>query len=97
MLSNNRYRSLTMAASPLTSRHPTAMFMCESNAASMEQIFDDDHTATILSIDYSQFEGDPRKFHIVCLTDPTKFVIINTHVDDGGVIHTWQAKYDETL
>jgi hypothetical protein len=30
------------------------------------KIFDDDHTATILSIGYSQFEGDPRKFRIVC-------------------------------
>ena len=70
---------------------------CIYGARVSNKIFDDDHTATILSIGYSQFEGDPRKFRIVCPTDPTKFVIINTHVDDGGVIHTWQAKYDETL
>ena len=25
------------------------------------------------------------------------FVIINTHVDDGGAILTWRSKYDETL
>jgi len=61
------------------------------------KIFDDDHTATILSIGYSQFEGDPRKFRIICSSEPTVFVIINIHVDDGGVIHTWPSKYAETL
>jgi hypothetical protein len=30
---------------------------------------------------YVQFEGDLRKFKITCPTDPTVFVIINTHVD----------------
>jgi len=29
--------------------------------------------------------------------DPNMFVIINTHVDDGGAILTWRSKYDETL
>ncbi len=67
------------------------------NQALSNKIFDEDHTATILSIGYSQFEGDPRKFRIVCPSDPTVFVIINTHVDDGGVIHTWPTKYAETL
>ena len=61
---------------------------CIYGAQMSNKIFDDDHTFTILSIGYSQFEGDPRKFRIVCPSDPTVFVIINTHVDDGGVIHT---------
>jgi len=70
---------------------------CIYGARVSNKIFDEDHTATILSIGYSQFEGDPRKFRIVCPSDPTVFVIINTHVDDGGVIHTWPTKYAETL
>ena len=41
--------------------------------------------------------GDRCKFLLVCPTDTIKKVIINTHVDDGGVIHTWQLKYDEIL
>ena len=41
--------------------------------------------------------GDRCKFLLVCPTDTIKKVIINTHVDDGGVIHTWQLKYDEVL
>jgi hypothetical protein len=39
---------------------------CIYGARVSDKIFDDDHTATILSIGYSQFEGDPRKFRIVC-------------------------------
>jgi len=70
---------------------------CIYGARASNKIFDNDHTATILSLGYFQFEGDLRKFRIVCPTDPTKFVIINTHVDDGGVILTWQTKYTETL
>jgi len=61
---------------------------CIYGARASNKIFDDDHTATILSLGYSQFEGDPRKFRIACPTDPKKIVIINAHVDDGGVIHT---------
>ena len=45
----------------------------------------------------SQFKCNPRNFRIVCPSDPTVFVIINTHVDDGGVIHTSPAKYAETF
>jgi len=63
------------------------------------KIFDEDHTRLLFSLGYSQFEGDIRKFKITCPHDPTTFVIINTHVhvDDGGAVHTWQSKYDETL
>jgi hypothetical protein len=61
------------------------------------KIFDEDHTATLLSMGYEQSNCDPRKFQITCPTNPILKVIINTHVDDGGVILTWRAKYDETL
>ena len=61
------------------------------------KIFDEDHTATLLFMGYEQSNCDPRKFQITCPTNPILKVIINTHVDDGGVILTWRAKYDETL
>ena len=61
------------------------------------KIFDDDHIQLLLSLGYAQFEEDLRKFKITCPTDHTVFVIINTHVDDGGAILTWRSKYDETL
>jgi len=70
---------------------------CIYGARVSNKIFDDDHTALLLSLGYVQFEGDLRKFKITCPTDPTVFVIINTHVDDGGAILTWRSKYDETL
>ena len=66
------------------------------NAYLWSPIIQQDRTAAILSIGYSQFEGDPRKFRIVCPSDPTIFVIISTHVDDGGKIHNWPPKYAET-
>ena len=53
-------------------------------------IFDKDHSQTRVKIAFAQFL-------LVCPTDTIKKVIINTHVDDGGVIHTWQLKYDEVL
>jgi hypothetical protein len=70
---------------------------CIYGARVSNKIFDDDHTQLLLSLGYVQFEGDLRKFKITCHTDPTIFVIINTHVDDGGAILTWRSKYDETL
>jgi len=70
---------------------------CIYGARVSNKIFDDDHTQLLLSLGYIQFEGDLRKFKITCPTDPTVFVIINTHVDDGGAILTWRSKYDETL
>jgi hypothetical protein len=69
----------------------------EPYGSSYVKIFDDDHTQLLLSLGYVQFQGDLRKFKITCPTDPTIFVIINTHVDDGGAILTWRSKYDETL
>ena len=39
----------------------------------------------------------PSSFKITCPKDPTTFVIINTHVDDGGAILTWRSMYDKTL
>jgi hypothetical protein len=70
---------------------------CIYGARVSNKIFDDDHTQLLLSLGYVQFEADLRKFKITCPTDPTVFVIINTHVDDGGAILTWRSKYDETL
>jgi hypothetical protein len=70
---------------------------CIYGARVSNKIFDDDHTQLLLSLGYVQFVGDLRKFKITCPTDPTVFVIINTHVDDGGAILTWRSKYDETL
>ena len=70
---------------------------CIYGARVSNKIFDEDHTRLLVSLGYSQFEGDLRKFKITCPHDPTTFVIINTHVDDGGAVHTWQSKYDETL
>ena len=35
--------------------------------------------------------------HSVTDHNPNTFIIINTHVDDGGAILTWRSKYDETL
>jgi hypothetical protein len=34
---------------------------------------------------------------ITCPNDSNVFVILNTHVDDGGAVLTWRSKYDETL
>ena len=34
---------------------------------------------------------------MTCIKDPAVFVIISTHVDNGGAILTWRFKYDETL
>jgi len=44
-----------------------------------------------------QFESDLRKFKITCPNDPNIFVILNTHVDDGGAVLTWRSKYEDTL
>ena len=70
---------------------------CIYGARVSNKIFDDDHAQLLLSLGYTQFEGDLRKFKITCPIDPNVFVIINTHVDDGGAILTWRSKYDETL
>ena len=70
---------------------------CIYGARVSNKIFDDDHTQLLLSLGYVQFEGDLRKFKITCPTDSTIFVIINTHVDDGGAILTWRSMYDKTL
>ena len=56
------------------------------------KIFDEDHTQLLLSLGYIQFEGDLRKFKITCPNDPNTFVILNTHVDDGGAVLTWRSK-----
>ena len=68
---------------------------CIYGARVSNKIFDDDHTQLLLSLGYVQFEGDLRKFKFTCPTNPTVFVIINTH--GGGAILTWRSKYDETL
>ena len=60
-------------------------------------IFDKDHSETLVKIGFQQFIGDRCKFLLVCPTDPILKIIINTHVDDGGVILTWRTKYDEVL
>ena len=70
---------------------------CIYGARISNKIFDEDHTKLLLSLGYVQFEGDLRKFKITCPKDPTTFVIINTHVDDGGAILTWRSMYDRTL
>ena len=74
-----------------------AVFLLIYGARVSNRIFDEDHTQLLLSLGYLQFEGDPRKFKITCPKDPNRFVIINTHVDDGGAILTWRSKYDSTL
>ena len=61
------------------------------------RIFDLDHTATLRSMGYETFIGDERKFLWTCPSNPILKVIINTHVDDGGVILTCKRKYEETL
>jgi len=38
-----------------------------------------------------------RKFKITYPNNSNIFVILNTHVDDGGAVLTWRPKYDETL
>ena len=48
-------------------------------------------------IRYVQFGGDLRKFKITYPNNSNIFVILNTHVDDGGAVLTWRSKYDETL
>ena len=55
------------------------------------KIFDEDHTQLLLSLGYVQFEGDLRKFKITCPNDSNIFVILNTHVDDGGAVLTWRT------
>ena len=70
---------------------------CIYGARISNSIFDKDHSQPLLSQGYVQFEGDYRKFKLTCPNDPNTFVIINTHVDDGGAILTWRSKYDETL
>ena len=60
-------------------------------------IFDKDHSDTLIKIGFQPFIGDRCKFLLVCPTDTIKKIIINTHVDDGGVIHTWRLMYDEVL
>ena len=83
-------------------RHPyggayVKILRCIYGARISNKIFDEDHTKLLLSLGYVQFEGDLRKFKITCPKDPTTFVIINTHVDDGGAILTWRSMYDKTL
>ena len=70
---------------------------CIYGARISNSIFDKDHSQLLLSQGYIQFEADLRKFKVTCPNDPNTFVIINTHVDDGGAILTWRSKYDETL
>jgi len=70
---------------------------CIYGARISNSIFDKDHSQLLLSQGYVQFEADLRKFKVTCPNDPNTFVIINTHVDDGGAILTWFSKYDETL
>ena len=77
---------------------PTATPTLKSSAASMEQECQTRSLTMIIPPPSSPSDTlSPRKFRIVCHSDPTVFVIINTHVDDGGVIHTWPTKYAETL
>ena len=70
---------------------------CIYGARISNKIFDEDHTQLLLSLGYVQFEGDLRKFKITCPNDPNTFVILNTHVDDGGAVLTWRSKYEKTL
>jgi len=70
---------------------------CIYGARISNKIFDEDHTQLLLSLGYVQFEGDLRKFKITCPNDFKVFVILNTHLDDGGAVLTWRSKYDETL
>jgi hypothetical protein len=87
---------------PLDVRYPyggayVKILRCIYGARISNKIFDEDHTKLLLSLGYAQFDGDLRKFKITCATDPASFVIINTHVDDGGAILTWRSMYDRTL
>ena len=70
---------------------------CIYGARISNKIFDEDHTQLLLSLGYTQFESDLRKFKITCPNNPNVFVILNTHVDDGGAVLTWRSKYEETL
>ena len=96
------YQSTPSAASPPDIPGPyggayVKILRCIYGARISNKIFDEDHTKLLLSLGYTQFEGDLRKFKITCPKDPTVFVIINTHVDDGGAILTWRSMYDRTL
>jgi len=61
------------------------------------RIFDQDHTAFLLSLGYVNFVADPRKFLHVNKEDTRLKILINTHVDDGGAVFTDKAKWLETL
>jgi hypothetical protein len=61
---------------------------CIYGARVSNRIFDEDHSQLLLSLGYLQVEGELRKFKITCHKDTNRFVIINTHVDDGGAILT---------
>ncbi len=76
--------NLPFAASLLIS----LILCCIYGARISNKIFDEDHTKLLLSLD---LRSESLR------SDPTVFVIINTHVDYGGAIFTWRSMYDKTL